>query len=121
VPVLKIERGGVSGRTEKQQGSFGSNTNHEAFNLKSIFIAGYAHNILRGIKCGGSCAVNQVVPATNEPVWLCPILNSSGQAEYKFALCKSVLWDCKVEQRFIVEKAETEKSQLISLIIHYTI
>ena len=87
MPVLKIERGGVSGGTEKQQGSFGSNTNHEAFNLKSIFIAGYAHNILRGIKCGGSCAVNQVVPATNEPVWLCPILNSSGQAQCRFALC----------------------------------
>ena len=67
----------------------GSNTNHQAFNLKSEFIAGYAHTILRGVGCSGGCAVNQVVPASNKPVWLCPVLNSSGQTQCRFALCNN--------------------------------
>ncbi len=67
----------------------GSNTNHQAFNLKSEFIAGYAQTILRGVGCSGGCAVNQVVPASNKPVWLCPVLNSSGQTQCRFALCNN--------------------------------
>jgi hypothetical protein len=89
VPVLEPVQGGESSGTERLHGCCGSFTNHEPFNLKSEFNAGYAQTILLGVGCSGSCAVNQVVPATNKPVWLCPILNSTGQAGCKFALCNN--------------------------------
>jgi hypothetical protein len=76
-------------QTKEKNVCCGSNTNHQAFNLKSEFIAGYAHTILRGVGCSGGCAVNQVVPASNKPVWLCPVLNSSGQTQCRFALCNN--------------------------------
>jgi hypothetical protein len=74
-------------QTKEKHVCCASITNHQAFNLKSEFIAGYAATILRGVGCSGPCALHQVVPATNKPVWLCPILNSSGQAQCRFALC----------------------------------
>ena len=89
VPVLEPGSGRESSGTERLQGCCGSYTNHETFNLKSEFNAGYAQTILLGVGCSGSCAVNQVVPATNKTLWLCPILNSTGQAGCKFALCNN--------------------------------
>jgi hypothetical protein len=89
IEVTATEKeGGKNAPPENGCRCIGTN-NHDAFNLKSEFIAGYADTILRGIACGGNCGVKQVIPSTTKPVWLCPDLNSGKGSICNYALCNA--------------------------------